>query len=344
MPLVPRVAIVFALLCSPIGPGPLSAQRTRAGEPVLYQPIYPKRWIEAEVAREFVPWDGKEVSLLLPADHPLEPDPAVLRRFLKRLDAGWASLRELTGTVPRPYLTHDSKVSIALLPSHLAHLTCAEGCSYPGVTGIEIVGFFERDYDEMAEDSKVVRPYYFHHMAHNFFTYGDRHSLFEGGFSIFLRYVLLDQQKLKDPLAKTRRAIEDLEAVYAERGTDWFEAFTGSGNLYLDHGPSDPNALYASIMLYLRKRHGGDAFVERFLHALRQCPEADWRTPQGQRQQAASWAAAICIGARKDLGGLLVERWRLPLDQELLASLSRVRFTPRTTVAEVLPEPAEALR
>lgn len=324
-------ATLTLVLC---GTSPGAQGRTRPGEPILYQPIYPALWNAAGASREYYPWVGERVTLLTTHTDLDRPD---VRRFLARLDAGWESFEELSPARPRPYLTCEGKPTIACLPPGSERLTCGEGCSFPGVTGIEVLGFYDRDLPELAADARVFRPYYFHEMARNFFVYGDRHSLFQTGFAVFLRYVTMDRLKLKDPLSELRDAIEGLEARYAASTLPWVEAFTGEGDRLEDVRPSDPTVLYGSIQLALRRRHGGDRWVERFLAELMRCPEHPWDTPEGVLGQAESWAAAACVAARRDLCDELVGRWRFPLRPELVAVLGSTRYD-RETHAEALLE------
>lgn len=323
--------LVLTLVCCTLSPG--AQGRTRPGEPILYQPIYPARWNAAGASREYYPWAGRRVTLLTTRS---DLDRPAVRRFLARLDAGWESFEELSPAAPRPYLTCDGQPTVACLPSGSEALTCGEGCSFPGVTGIEVLGFYDRDLPELAADARVFRPYYFHEMARNFFVYGDRHSLFQTGFAVFMRYVTMDRLKLKDPLPALRDAIEGVEQQYAASTLSWVEAFTGEGDRLEGVRPSDPTVLYASIQLALRRRHGGDRWVERFLAELARCPEHPWDTPEGVLGQAESWAAAACVAARRDLCDELAGRWRFPLRPELVAVLGSTRYDRETRADRLL--------
>ena len=41
--------------------------------------------------------------------------------------------------------------------------------------------------------------YYFYEMGRNFYTFGDRHSLFITGYAVFMRYACMDALKCEDP-------------------------------------------------------------------------------------------------------------------------------------------------
>ncbi|MFO0930307.1 MAG: hypothetical protein U0736_25320 [Gemmataceae bacterium] len=313
---------------------PAGRAALKPGQPVDYRDLafYPKRWREQRVDTRLVPWKGDRVVFLTTtADY----DHQVMRHLLDKLDAGWALYTELTGRSPARLKQLDGLPTMAAVPS--ARLTCGIGCGYIGATGIEVAGFYDHDYRALRADPAAVPHYYFYEMGRNFYTFGDRHSLFVTGFAVFMRYVCLDALRCPDPDAATRRTIEAAVDGYARSDLGFLRAFTTHDGLGEKEPrlkdaagrpvqPSDQPVLYASAMLRLRKECGGDAWVGRFFRQLATVPPVKVDSKQAALRQAVSWLVAASCAARRDLSDLFVTRWRLPLDAKTRQALAKVRW------------------
>lgn len=289
------------------------------GEPVTYEPFYPERWKEHGTSLQLVPWTGTNVVFLTTRT---DFDPHVMGGFVRRLDAGWQLYAELTGRRPEPLKQIGDFPTIVAVPGF--DYTCGYGCGYVGATGIEVGAFYDHDYPLLEQDATAVPHYYFYEMGRNFYTFGDRHSLFTTGYAVFMRYVCLDTLGCPDPDAATRATIEAAIDGYQKSGLSFLEAFTTLGGmrekeprLKDENGvpiqPSDQPVIYASAMLRLHREWGGNEGLRRFYRHLAACPEVAPDAPQAGERQALNWLVAASAAAGRDLSTVFADQWRLPL-------------------------------
>ena len=291
--------------------------------------FFPERWKNLGIDTWLVPWAGDRVVLLT---RTADLDPATVRIFLERLDGAWKLYAETVGRLPQPRGMLDGKPTVAAVPD--GRLTCGVGCGTIGAAGVEICGFYDRDYALVRKDPRAFPHYYFYEIGRNYYVFGDRHSSFITGFAVFMRYVCMDALGCTDPEAALRTSIESAEARYAEGTMGFLRAFTMQGGLgekapRLEQfaGPSDQPVLYASAMLKLRRDHGGDVWAGRFFRAIMQCPEAPADTPAGAITQSRAWLVAASVAARRDLSGVFCDRWRLPVSAALRMALAEIDWT-----------------
>ena len=98
-------------------------------------------------------------------------------------------------------------------------------------------------------------------------------------------------------------------------------------NRLKDLRPSDQPVMYASVMLKLRRDYGGNAWVKRFFTYLARCPEAVVKSENGTKAQSMNWLVAASCAARRDLAGLFVDRWRMPLTKETRDALNAIDWS-----------------
>lgn len=317
------------------------------GDPVECREVIfnPGKWEERGHSTRLVPWTGRHV-VLLTTNATLDPE--VMGRFVARLDGAWKLYTELTGRSPARFKQLDGKPTIVAVPE--GRLTCGYGCGYIGSTGIEIAGFYGHDYPLVSRQAEAFPHYYFYEMGRNFYTFGDRHSLFITGFAVFMRYVCMDALRCADPDAATRRTIEEAEAIYAKSDLDFLKAFTAVAGLgekaprlkrpdgQAIH-PSDQPVIYASAMLKLRRDCGGDTWLKRFFAELSRCPKIKPDTREAALEQCRNWLVAAACAADRDLTGLFVDRWRLPLPKAEREKLAQIRWdAPDLSAATVLQQ------
>lgn len=325
-----RTVILFLMISTfavlPMWPSVAVGQELRPGDPIDYQPMFPEIWKEKGRAPRMVPWEGKNVVLLtMTADL----DRKVMARFVERLDAGWTLYEGLIGKQPAPLRLHDGKPTIAAVPN--PSYTCGMGCGYVGATGIEVGGFYDGDYPLVANQPEAFPHYYFYEMGRNYNFFSGPMPNFATGFAVFMRYVCMDALKCHDTDAETRRAIEQAESHLKDSQLGFLQAFTTSAgmgekeNRLNDLAPSDQPVMYASVMLKLRRDHGGDAWVKRFFHFLSMCPnvKSDNSRDSG-KAQGLNWLVAASCAAKQDLTGLFADRWRLPVGPKTREALHRV--------------------
>lgn len=217
-----------------------------------------------------------------------------------------------------------------------SQLSSPIGPGYVGATGIEASGFYSVDLPKFRKDRNSFQHYYFYEMGRNFFVFGDRHSIFTTGFAVFMRYVCMDGLRCKDLDAQTRRTIEDCEQIYVDSDMKFFDAFTnlGSGEKRnrlknasgRDIIPSDQPVMYATAMLKLRRDYGGDDWVKKFCHALRQCKPARASDLESAKTQVLNWLVCSSVAAEKDLTPIFADRWRMPLSENQRRIMKQTDF------------------
>jgi hypothetical protein len=321
------VIVIISLL----GPILAQGQVIEPGKEIEYRELafYPKRWEQAKISTKLVPWEGKNI-VFLTTERNLSKE--AMTSFVQRLDAGWQLYADLIGRTPRVFRQWNGRPTIAAVPK--GSLTCGYGCGYIGATGIEVSGFYQTDYPLAVADPNAFSHYYFYEMGRNFYTLGDRHSLFITGYAVFMRYVCMDALHCKDPDTPTRATIERCEAIYAASDIPFLAAFTNLSEGEKRHRlknkkgkpiiPSDQPVIYATAMLKLREDHGGDAWVKRFFRYLSQCPKVKPKNESDAISQSLNWLVAASAAARKDLTCVFVDRWRMPLDKSTRESLGKV--------------------
>lgn len=306
---------------------PPSAAEIQPGEPVDFEPLafYPERWKKRGIELKMIPWRGEEVVFLTTGP---DYDHEVIAGLLHKLDSGWKHYRKLTSSQPRAYKQLDGQPTLAAVPDF--SLTCGYGCGMVGATGIELGAFYRSDYRAISRNHAAVPDYYFYEMGRNYYTFGDRHSLFITGFAVFMRYVCVDHLDLQTDVA-LRQTIEDAQEVYAASDITFLQAFTTLDGLDEKTNrlkdadgesisPTDQPVMYASAMLRLRRECGGDDWVQRFFTQLRNCPnvrvdpEADEAKQAGIRQ-SMNWLVAASCAAGEDLCPVFVDEWRMPVSE-----------------------------
>lgn len=334
-----RQNALYILVCLGVG---LSCRVLVAAEPSIRPGapvdgneivIYPDRWKELEMGTTLFPWTGEEVAFLTTRS---DLDRAVMAQLLARLDDGWHLYAELTGRRPKLFKQLDRKPTMVAVPN--AEFTCGYGCGYVGATGIEFAGFYNHDYALLQSNPKAMPHYYFYEIGRNFYTFGERHSLFITGYAVFMRYVCMDVLGCEDADAQTRRTIEAAEAMFAKSDMSFLRGFTTvagldekAPRLKNRNGewitPSDQPVLYASAMLKLRREYGGEPWLKRFYAQLAACPEVKPENECAALRQSLCWLVCASCAARKDLSAVFGDRWRMPLTPRTRHALSVIDWS-----------------
>jgi len=343
------VIVAIGLLVTGIANG----QGIEPGKEIDYRKLafYPKRWEQAKISMKLVPWEGSNIVFLTTQR---DLDKTVMTSFVQHLDAGWQIYADLTGTTPRRFRQWNNKSTITAVPK--GSLTCGYGCGYIGATGIEVSGFYQKDYPQAVRDPNAFSHYYFYEMGRNFYTFGDRHSLFITGYAVFMRYVCMDALHCNDPDTRTRATIERCEAIYAASDIPFLTAFTNLSEGEKGHRlkdkkgkpivPSDQPVMYATAMLKLRREYGGDAWVKRFFYYLAQCPQFKPNNEANALAQSLNWLVAASAAAGKDLTPVFVDRWRMPLTPSVHKTLSQIdwknrKLDPASLITSLSSKPAK---
>lgn len=318
-------ALLFACVAPAFAEKPVEVDCSRLA-------FYPKRWRQAGVSFNMLAWQGEHITLITKLG---EYDEKKMAAFVRVLDQGWKTQHDLVGTSPRMFRQVNGKPTIVALPK--TNLSCGYGCGYVGATGIEVAGFYNKDWPQFLAKPDAFAHYYFYEMGRNYFVFGDRHSLFTTGYAVFMRYVCMDRIGCKDGDAKTRNTIEACEQIYADSKIKFIDAFTNlsadeKGNRLRDKygraiSPSDQPVMYATAMLKLRKDYGGDAWVKKFMHALRECKAYRATDARSAIPQLFNWLVCASKAAGKDLSPVFADRWRMPLTEKQRAIMKDTDWT-----------------
>jgi hypothetical protein len=300
------------------------------GQPVEYAELafYPERWKEKKISTEMIPWEGEWVVFLTTKP---DLDPAAVTRFVRRIDAGWKLYADLTGRSPSPHKLLNGKPVVAAIPD--ADLTCGYGCGNVGATNIELSGFYKSDYNLIVRSPKAFPHYVFYEMGRNFYTFGDRHSLFVTGYAVFMRYVCMDALECVDLDRGTRITIEKAEDLLSRNsGLTYLQAFTTldgydeKRDRLRNLSPSDQPVIYASAMLKLYRECGKGEWLKRFYAALAECPEVKADTKEAGLRQSLNWYVAASLAARRDLSSIICDKWKYPLSPKARKAAAKVKW------------------
>lgn len=316
-------------------------EKATAAEDKLIQPVpvnyeklafYPRKWRQAGADFEMLAWNGKNVSLVTKKG---TYDRKQMTKFVNLLDGGWQYYEEIVGAAPKQFRHVDGRGTICAMPA--GNLSCGLGCGYLGMTGIEVAAFYRTDFPNFTERDSSFSHYYFYEMGRNYFIFKDRHSIFTTGYAVFMRYVCMDKLQLKDRDRRTRKTIEECEAIYADSKLDFISTFTNfsqneKGNRLANSKgraivPSDQPVMYATAMLKLRKSYGGDAWVKKFYHAMRQCEPYRATDRESALPQCYNWLVCASLAAEKDLTSIFSDRWRLPMSKKQKEIMSKTDWT-----------------
>lgn len=340
-----RMLLLPLLACGASASATTPADELRPTE-VSYERLafYPKRWRKAKADFDMLAWEGRNVVFLTKKG---EYDAKIMTAFVNKLDDGWQTYSELVGTQPRRLKQINGKPTICAIPK--SNLSCGYGCGFVGATGIEASAFYSTDLPEFQKRPDGFQHYYFYEMGRNFFVFGDRHSLFTTGYAVFMRYVCMDRLKCFDRDARTRKTIERCEEIYAKSDIGFFDAFTNLGageknnRLRRANGrvisPSDQPVMYATAMMKLRRDYGGDAWVKKFFHNLRECKSQKARNKESARTQVYNWLVCASFAAGRDLTPVFVDRWRMPFTPNQRRLMQAVDFSagvPKVSVPKVV--------
>ncbi len=310
------------------------AKELKPGEPVDYgkMSFNPAEWTKKNIDPMLLPWEGSNVVFLTTKG---DYDPALMGKWVERLDGGWQVYSDLTGRKPGVFKQLHDKPTIAAVPD--GSLTCGAGCGYIGVSGIELAMFYDHNYPDLKKDSEAMPHYAFYEMGRNFYTFGERHSCFTCGFAVFMRYVCMDALGCHDVDPDARKTIELAESLHTEGTMGFLKCFTNADGLSEKEPrvkkpdgkwlqPSDQPVMYASAMLRLRRECGGDAWLKRFFAQLADCPASKQNTRDGALAQCWHWYLCASVAAHRDLSPVFVDEWCLPLAAPTREALKKISW------------------
>jgi serralysin len=256
------------------------------------------------------PWQGREVSVLVEAGIPR--DPKVMTKLVDALDRAWDYYAATTGRLPGTANSLNGRDEIAEVTS-----SCGAGCTYIGATGTEMLtSYFESLYQQIAQDNRYDQiPFY--ELGRSFWFWSPQlefHSPDQDpvvtGFAVWMRFRSMTAAHVKGapyngtPFATFESQVAELTSQYEADPSLTFAdtlAVAKSPGLY---GGTD---FWASLMMQLAARHGGQTFVDRFWHHVGALPAAATTT-----EAVTNWVNAANYAACTDLSSVFYLRWGFP--------------------------------
>lgn len=277
------------------------------------------------------PWQGQHVAVLVPDPRSGE----VMAKIVGALDRAWSYYRATTGRVPSANRAINGRLPIAVVPDGD---TCGAGCGWLGSTGIEIAQpYFDILYNQVSNQG-LYDQVLFYELGRNFWFYTDQLTAPDNtayrdavttGFAVLMRFQSMAAAHAPGapfngtPFNAFRSQVAGLIDVYESDPTKTFAGTLGADLSPGAYGGSD---FFASIMMRLAARHGGQAFLSRF-----------WRHSVPGRGTATSTTAAVTnlvtsasAAACVDLSRVFYQRWGFPRPDGTT--------TPRPA-ANTVPEP-----
>lgn len=257
-----------------------------------------------------VPWQGEKVVVLVQPGK--ERDESVMNRLVATLDRAYQYYATTAGREPATQNSLNGRVEIAEVTS-----TCGAGCGYLGATGVEIATpYFESLYDSIAKDNLYSQiPFY--ELGRNFWFWGPQLAFkvpaddpVTTGYAVWMRFESMAAAQVNgSPFNGTPFAVFQSEVADLARQYEANPSLTFAGTLAQNKSPGKYGGtdFWASLMMQLAQRHGGQPFRTRFLQKASRLPAAT--TTAGA---VSNWVQAASFAACADLSAVFYTRWGFP--------------------------------
>lgn len=269
-----------------------------------------------------VPWQGEKVTVLSQAG--VTRDGGAMTRLVSALDRAYRFYADMTGREPDPYFTLNGRDTIAQVSA-----TCGAGCGYLGATGVEIANsFFESMYAAVLQHDYYDQiPFY--ELGRNFYYFGEQLGFHEPdadpvgtGFAVWMRFESMDAAVVEGD-----SSFQQLKET-AKSLVDYYEShpsITFADTLAQNRSPAALNGtdFWASLMMRLADRYGGDRFIKRFWHKV-----ATLGPATSTAGAVANWQQAASFAACADLSSVFYIRWGFPRPDGVVASRPTAESVP----------------
>jgi serralysin len=258
-----------------------------------------------------VPWQGNKVTVLV--EQGVTRDPAVMTKLVSALDHAWTYYAKTVGRLPVPNNLLNGRTEIAEVTT-----TCGAGCGYLGTTGIELQSdYFESVVYAMLRDHGRYDQAPFYEIGRNFWFWSSQLEWIPPtpdsvttGFAVLMRFMSMLAGRVPGapfngtPFPQFFFQVAHLAHQYESHPSMTWQSTFGSGRSPGLYGPTD---FWASLMMELAARHGGQAFLSRFFHAAGKLPAASTNG-----QVVKNWLDASSQAACVDLQSVFYVRWGFP--------------------------------
>jgi hypothetical protein len=276
-----------------------------------------------------IPWQGRYVSVLV--EPGVSRDAKVMRKLVGALDRAWAYYAETVGRLPGTAHSLNGRDEIAEVTS-----TCGTGCTYIGATGTEILTpYFESMYQQIAQNNLYDQiPFY--EMGRSFWFWSPQLQFQSPdqdpvvtGFAVWMRFRAMAAARVEGAPFNGTPFVTFASQVAALSGQ--YEAdpsLTFGETLAQDRSPGlyGGTDFWASLMMQLAERHGGQTFVERFWQHAGELPVASSTT-----DAVTNWVQDASYAACTDLSPVFYERWGFPRPDGSVTSRPPASAVPEPT-------------
>jgi hypothetical protein len=274
------------------------------------------------------PWQGRNVSVLVEAG--VTRDRLVMTKLVRALDRAWDYYARTTGRLPATAHSLNGRDEVAEVTS-----TCGAGCTYLGASGTEMLtSYFESMYQQIAQDNLYDQiPFY--ELGRSFWFWSaqlqfqspDQDPVVTG-FAVWMRFRAMSAAHVNGapyngtPFPTFASQVAALSGQYEAD-----PSLTFADTLAVDRSPGlyGGTDFWASLMMQLAARHGGQTFVARFWHHAGDLPAASSTT-----DAVTNWVQDASYAACSDLSPVFYARWGFPRPDGSV--------TPRPP-ASTVPEP-----
>jgi hypothetical protein len=259
------------------------------------------------------PWQGHNVSVLVQPGR--SRDPVVMNKMVSALDAAFQYYAATAGKAPAGGNTLNGRDEIAEVPDGT---TCGAGCTYIGANGTELMRlYFEAMYTDIAS-SDLYSQVPFYELGRSFWfwstqlapasKYGDAVVT---GFAVLMRFPSMIAAGVRGgqyngmPFRTLADQVAALAGQYEANPSLTFASTLGQNKSPGTFGGGTD--FWASLMIQLAARHGGQLFLSRFFHYL-----GNLSVASSVPGAVANWVKAASQAACTDLSRVFYTRWGFP--------------------------------
>lgn len=312
------VLSLLGALALSVAPSPVGATTATVGAPAIgasgpdtVKQLRPVSYTAIDGHQEtLVPWQGEHVSVLV--EPGVKRKHKVMTELVTALDRAWDYYAATTGQLPATAHSLNGRDEVAEVSS-----TCGAGCTYLGATGTEILtSYFESMYQQIAQ-SDLYDQIPFYELGRSFWFWSPQlqfHTPDQDpvvtGFAVLMRFRSMTAAGVAGAPFNGTPFVTFADQVAALAGV--YEAdpsLTFADTLAVDRSPGlyGGTDFWASLMMQLADRHGGQTFLARFFqHASTLPPTASTADAVTNWVQDANYAACT------DLSAVFYLRWGFP--------------------------------
>ncbi len=279
------------------------------------------------------PWQGGHVAVL--TEPGVARSAAAMTRLVSALDRAFAYYTDVAGQTPLvpaddAFFTLNGRDDVA----EVSRVNCGIACSYIGADGTELLApLFEHGYDEVAQ-SNLYDQAPFYELGRSFWFWSPQLA-FKGpsgavagsdpvitGYAVLMRFESMAAAGVSGSpeyfpngpppsFATLQSEVTGLAGYYEAN-----PSLTFAGTLAQGKAPGSfvcgttycgGTDFWASLMMQLASRHGGDAFLSRFFRAASGLPPATTTVAA-----VTNWERAASDAACTDLSSVFYTRWGFP--------------------------------